>query len=365
MKDPRRLRRRRLPDPTRDRAGEPRRRLRGFPAVLLLLALGGCRSSEPDEASAAPVVLVSGLQPISPTATPALRALGTALENDEDELARQILGRLKRQPLDDTERELVATYERILVGRTLVDAVRFELTSEAAGTDEVRIVLRLLQETGATLRLRLPPADLGRLQVGVDAQGLEGRDFESSVVVALTDLELPSGVEVEIQLGRALIRPGRAIALRDRWRLTLRSGEILRGGESYPAGRLPRPVHERISLAEEVESDPSTAVELVAAITDTEVAPAEVLLLAVRLPDEERESALRALAPEVAAMAAEDPERLRSMAASLRWVARTREPGADPRHWAAWLDAWSQREREQGPRPQLQLPGRDSGGNRR
>lgn len=273
-----------------------------------------------------------------------LRAIENALEDGEDELARRILQQVRVRPLTERELEIVAVFERILTGRDLVKQLDVSLESVELEDARQRLSLRLRQDTGRTLTLKLPPADLEHLMVGVDGSGLEDRRFDSRLIDALSELEVASGQAVEIELTRYTTPIGRSLAMRELWRLSLRSGEIVQGGEAYPASRLPRPRFERVLRSEEVASLSTDPEDLIRAMRGQDTTKGELMRLAVGVTDERRTETLRVLLPEIEHMARTDPERVIAAAPALRWIARTAEPGADPRAWVLWLRAWDEHE---------------------
>jgi hypothetical protein len=279
---------------------------------------------------------------------PALRAVESALEDGDDQIARRILQQVRLRSPTDRELEIVAVFERILTGRELVRELEVELVSTELEDGRQRLALWIAQDSGAALTLRLPPADLEHLIVGVDTSGLESRKFDSRLINELADLKVPTGVPVEIELARYSTPIGRALAVRELWRLTLRSGEIVRDDVTYPAGHLPTPEFVRVLRSDGLPVEPTAPEQLVEALRGQDTTKGELMRLAVGIQDEQRAEALRALLPVVEQIARVDPERVIASAPALRWIARTSEPGADPRAWVLWLRAWARRDFEQG-----------------
>ena len=67
-----------------------------------------------------------------------------------------------------------------------------------------------------------------------------------------------------------------------------------------------------------------------------------LLRLAVRVED--RPGALRALSPVLNAFPAVPHDVSARVAPSLRWLARTRDPGTDLSAWRTWIETWIRRE---------------------
>jgi len=335
--------------PARKRARSRRARATTTAGLLLGVLAGSSACAGDGEkapASSSVTVLAEGSASGRPIARnmPALRAAESALADGDDALARRILQQARLRGLTDREREIVVVFERILTGRELVRQLQVELVSTELDGGRQRLALWIAQDTGAAITLRLPPADLEHLMVGIDPSGMESRKFDSRLVSELEDLEIEPGVPVEIELSRYSTPIGRALAVRELWRLSLRSGEILRDGESYPAGRLPVPQFERVLRADELTGVATDPVELIRAMQGQDTSKGELMRLAVGIPDERRGEALHALLPAVEQMASVDPQRVIAGAPALRWIARTAEPGADPRAWVLWLRSWSDRD---------------------
>jgi hypothetical protein len=230
---------RKRPRPETARTARPGRiPAAAFPLALLApLALGACRASgavPPARGAAPPAVAFASADNL-----PAFRALEAALAEEEDALARGILGNLRGRGLTPRELELVESAERVLAGRELVRALDLRLESEPVPDSEAyRLVLVARSDALADVRLRLPPADLKRFQSRIDARGFEGLDFESKGTAALRDLALAPTVERRIPLVEYELPLGRALAVRERRRLETRSGAIESAGTRYPAARV-------------------------------------------------------------------------------------------------------------------------------
>jgi hypothetical protein len=333
----------------RRRRKRPRARLCAGGAGLALALLVAACGSTPERPGTPRRYVFGGAEPGQPrTNQAAFLALQNAVEERADDLARRLIAGLRRRSLVEDERELLAAYERILDGRGLVDTLELELSTVERENGTTVLVLGLSSRAGVPLTLRLPPADLEHLRVAVDARGLEGRELGTRLIDALGDLELPVEERVELELGAVTRNLGRAVAARDTWRLTPRSGEILLGDTAYPAGHLPHPRHELVTLAEGLEQAPASAEELAerfaAALLAEEPIGPELLGLAVRLPREELPAALRALAPLLQTFSDASLQTGAEVAPALRWLTRTREPGNDLAAWARWTSAWVARQ---------------------
>ncbi len=165
--------------------------------------------------------------------------------------------------------------------------------------------------------------------MGIDREGLEGRRFDSTTSAVLTNLVLPPGARVRLDILDYSPALGRALALRELWRFSLRSGEIEVDEIPYPANAIPEVRLERVLFDSTLPARVTTPDELVVAFESPSSSLLELLELAVRLPPEDRRECLLGLAPVVETMALGDPERLGERVPVLRWIARISEPEAD------------------------------------
>ncbi len=326
----------------------PKNRRRPSPrrASLLggLVLLAACQAAGGERAPGRVVepTAAGGVTLSDPAAEALFQALAAALEEGEDELARSLLVGLSARPLGTRERELVASAERVLRGRELVRGLELALASEPVPGEEARFRLILVARSRDTeeVHLRLPPSDLKRLRASMDARGFEGLEFESKASHALAELRLRPGVQERFTLLTYELPLGRALGVRERWRMETRSGEIECAGEVLPAGHVKVQGCERERLSPLVAPEPAPA-EALAERLGQEGVPStrELLELALRIEPAGRESALRALAPVVAGLAHTRPGHVALAEPALRWLTQNRDIGPDPAGWARYLEA--------------------------
>ena len=209
-------------------------------ALLLLAACqsgGGHRRATPKTATPA-FEIAFEIQEESVLA--ALRALGAALEADDDAQARALVANLRARGVTGRAAEFVASVERVLTGRELVKSLELRLVSEPELVSDNRFRLVLLARSTATneLCLRLPAAELKRARSQMSAAGLEGLYFESQASTALAAVRVPAGGECRVLLLAYELPLGRALGVRERWRLEPRAGEVERAGERFPAANV-------------------------------------------------------------------------------------------------------------------------------
>ncbi len=302
-------------------------------------ALGGADEPAPNPGLA--LVVETKTPRVAPTNIPALRALQNALAEGADDLARRLVETLRRRPLTEDERALVESIDRALIGRELMRGLHIDLVVEVRANGPVLFVA-VDSSLATEVTLELPPIDLEHLRVAIDAEGLEGRDFGTQLLGTFESVVVPPLSTTSIELGPCAGRLGRALAARDRWSLLLRAGRIRRAGEEYPTGRIPSARCEFVTVADDVAGDVLDADALAdrfanALLDEETVRRRDLLRAAVRVPAQEREAALRALAP-VLRTFADAPARVGAeLAPALRWLTRAREPGTDVAEWARWI----------------------------
>ena len=267
-------------------------------------------------------------------------ALQGALEDGEDELAGILVARLDARLLSTRERDFLDASRRILAGRELARGLELALESEpleGAPVGSYRLLLRASQRSGAALTLKLPPADLRRSRTSVDERGVETHELESRAIRCFQELELGPG-EREIELLTYDLPLGRALAVRESWSLSTRSGEFQRGDEALPAADVRVAGCERVRVVPRLEESAARPEDLARLLAQSEELDGRgALELALRIAPDEREATLTLLAPLVGELAGTAPAKVESAVPALRWLARTRDLGRDAQAWARYL----------------------------
>jgi len=320
------------------------------PGWFVLLA--GCRAPEAERTAAVPPAAV---------ARGDFAGLQAALAAGDDPRAAQLVNELARRELARDEAAQVEAARSVLRGRELVASLGLELASEevSARPGLFELVLRVENRSSAALTLALPPADLKRHRATIDVRGAEGLEFDSLQCTVLSELALGPGARERRVLLTYELPLGRALAVRERWALAPRSGEVRADGRRYPAAGVVVAgcARERVSPLLGEELAPSA----LAAALQAEPAPDTRLLLetALRIAPTAREAALGALSEPVAALARSAPERVRAAEPALRWLTGNRDLGGDAAAWARYLAVRAQVGAETGgERPRLDLPAR-------
>jgi hypothetical protein len=308
--------------------------------VWVLLLLVGCRS-----AATSVVPQVAPVGGVPERFLPAFEALGAAVEAHEDVVARAILGGLLARLGDEREqggpeetagmeraRAIAHGYERVLVGRALVAGLDFELgTTDVPGTTSVRVFLRASSRHAVEALLLPGPATLRMHQISLAPGGAEMHSVWATHVGGLEKIHVPAQGSIVIPLGSyPLLVPRDSLAVRMRWELAIRSGEIRAGEEPYPAaGITVRPVvAERLAAVLPVAPvEPSELLRYASGSTPWQPA---LLERTVRIAPERRAEALDLLAPLVAASTETQLERL---APVLRWLTDEPDPESGPLGW--------------------------------
>lgn len=344
----------RAPAPPRARRGRP-----GACPALLALSLAACAGREREEpfTAPAPVVVTARGEPIEPDLVPAFETLRNATDAGDDALARRVLdGLLARDP-QGSALDTAESFGRILHGRELVDALTLELESQPTGQRGVfRLTLVMRQRWGTELELRLPPVSLERLIVAVDARGVETRTYDTRLSAVLEGLVVPPTGERRVGLCVYDVYLGRALALRERWRVATREGQIREGTELFPAADVAVASLERTYVASYFPRAAVEPAEFLSYLQRDTIALPPLLERAVRIAPERREEALDGLLPVARLLAHTRPQRFEEAAPALRWLARTGAPGVDPQ---AWVDYLERRAARPPSRENLLLPGGD------
>lgn len=293
-----------------------------------------------------------------------LLALQSALTDREDALAERLVEILRAGPLEPAEARFVEGAERVLEGRRVTAALTLALESRPAedATEEAprfTLWLTVRSSVARDVRLELPPADLRRSRHAIDARGAEGMEVESRAVRALERLKVPAGGTREVALLDYDLPCGRALAVRERWTLATRSGQVRVGERVLPAAEIAVAPCERERLSPLFPGEPVAADAPAERLGSGEpLATRDFLELALRVPEGDRPAALAALGPVLERLAGEDPDRLRRAEPALRWLAGRRDVATGPETWGRYLregrwDAPVRRPDEGG----LDLPG--------
>jgi len=315
-------------------------------AVLCVL-LAACRAS--GDAPSGPVV---------PSGRAEFVALQAALASGDDGRAAGLVDELSRAELAREERAQLEAARSVLRGRALVAGLVLELASEevAATPGLYELVLRAENRGDVALTLALPPADLKRHRATIDAHGAEGLEFDSTQCSVLAELSLAPHARVRHVLLSYELPLGRALAVRERWALAPRSGEVRADGRRHPAAgvEVRACARERVSPLLGAELPPTALAE---ALTGEPAPDARQLLeTALRVAPAAREAALAGLVEPMAELARRAPERVRAAEPALRWLTGNRDLGADASGWARLLAVRATTGPVPAERPRLDLP---------
>jgi hypothetical protein len=278
---------------------------------------------------------------VAPAHRSIFAALAGAIEDGDQGMGQALLVRLRLFALSADEERFAKGFEQVLVGRDLVSRLELGLSSEPRGeSGRYRLVLTIENLGREELRLHLPPADLSRFRLAVDPEGTERSEYDTRVLRVLSDLELAPRARRELDLFDYTLPIGRFLAVRERWQLYARSGEIYRNDQCFPAANIQIAPCERMRLCELSAEKPVSPEEL-ARLFGAESALETAVLLehAVRVLPEHTDSAIRGVAPHVERWARTDPERIQSAAPALRWLTHNTQLGGEALAWNQYLKA--------------------------
>ncbi len=269
----------------------------------------------------------------------ALEQLGRAVAADDDAVARRILGGILARRPTGRALELALEFDAVLDGRDLARDLVLELRVESSGdAQNPSHQLSLVCRSPATLpiRLDLPPPTLEQVTTWAFAAGTEQRMVENRTLYEFPGAVVPPGTDLVLDLGGHAAPLRNAIARRDHWRMTTRSGTVQLGERSLP---LRAPVVrscEAVALAPFLPGgtvEPEVLVEYVRRET---IALPPLMERAVRIAPSRGSEAIALIAGIVSEL---DDERLSTIAPALRWLSHTARLGADPRAWRRALES--------------------------
>ena len=341
-----------------------RRPLAALAAALLAWACAGPGPSPPSPQGAAhrPGALHArtGLD-----LGPAFDQLGEAVRERRDPEARRILARIWSMGPTGPARRAAESYQRVLDGRALVEALDLRLESApdpaAAGRFRVELV-----GTAGDRELQLA-AGGGRLRFGLTALGVSGAEHRRSrtiVLDSLVALRFTPDRPTRLELGTFDLPLGGALAVRGVWELDLLAGGI-REERDLPAMGVPVRSCEAVRLAPWLPGAPVEPGELIRLLREEIMDPAgavaspqrqlpRILERTVRIAPARREEALDLLVPVALEMI---PSERTLIVPSLRWLSGVARLGGDDHAWVGWLEERQRRLQEaRGREPALELP---------
>ncbi|MFT4538297.1 MAG: hypothetical protein ACI841_001993 [Planctomycetota bacterium] len=347
-------------------------------SLLILITLPSCLGVGHElRSNSMPGQDVVALEGVAARYEPSLSALGQAVAEGENGLAGTILGSLRIRI--ETERsawrlnsgkdsednlgripgtralQIVDGYERILDGRERMAGLTLELHAvRVAESATIEVELWARSSWPTALEFHPGPATLSMQTSHVAADGRQAHHAHSIGLTSIDRLLVNPGAATVISLGRYdVIVPPRMLAQRERWMLSLRSGNVEEEGRGMPVGPLeasPCYWTERAKFLPTSVVEPQDLLEYVtrkrgaAAAGDQTTNLAEydrevfrytapLMERAVRIEEPRRAEAIDLLRPVIARSTDAVIERLQP---ALRWLMRTSRPGSDPELWRRW-----------------------------
>ena len=307
-----------------------------FLGLLLLLCLGAACA-----ATGRGISVEERLAGVSPEFQPALMALRAAVNDHEDETARDILERLlARKPLGEAL-DLAQGFERILAGRAavadLVTTLVLESREPQDGSRAAPVeVFQVWVNLGPRdVELRPGPTSRRLTRESLDARGHLVSRISTEVLAGLGPWVLPAGGAQRRSLGvYPLLVPGDCMAARTTFLISHLPGFVLVDGRELPAQTLPHPRASRTVLASFLPQEAVTAQEWMDWAGSPRAALAPLLERTVRLSPSAAAEVLEALGRD-------EPNLGRSawqyILPALRWLVPERREFASANLWRAEL----------------------------
>jgi len=285
---------------------------------------------------------------------PAFESLQEALAAHDDVLARRVLTRIQAREPQGLALERARAFERILEGREWAASLRLWLSAKRLEGSETWVVrVHARHGHASPFTLRGAPPTLRTSLLGISPGGVEQRFVQQTHVDELATWELPDGVETTLELARMDIPQGTALAVRAQFSLEFLPGDVLLEGRVRPLSQFPVARGESIRLADYLPKEPVEPAELVRYVRDEMLRLSPLLERAVRIPLDQRATALDQLTPVALQLPSGEVEKL---AVALRWLSGETELGGDARAWRQWLDARKQARSARPAQGELALP---------
>lgn len=223
----------------------------------------------------------------------------TALDLGDDELAAQVILRMRARGPDEETLAWIVEVERVLEGRRQVDRLDLALVleeHEEEGARVKRLALEVVTGPGSPLTLHMTPPLLAWDRDWISAEGHGGRASDAVGLYHLEVLELAPDSTLRVPVMDLPPARGQAAALRERWVLDMRFCWLDVDGTRYTTNAPHVAPLDRYLLASQLRLgalEPGSAAELLAARPDAPLGA--VVERVVRVLPEDHEAALDAL----------------------------------------------------------------------
>jgi len=313
--------------------------------VLLGVLAAGCAGVRSGDRAATNVRVVESTSApaIDERFTQSFEFVRLALEDGDDRTARLLLASVLARASDAATREVALRWVDVVDGRAVMGACRFDLVidddPDEPGATAVDLVLTSELRSGA--RLECPPFVLTRTFVAIDRLGVERSDSTSILWEPGAYMGLPAGgAPVRLRVTTQPLPRTDAVALRESWRLEVKSGHVRFEGRRLPMRAFEVESPRKEWLAAYLDRGALAPDEFMRFVSDPEsyeldheVFTARMLERLLRVPIARRQELRRALT----AFAAElDDVRFERLVPALRWTSQA-DHGHDAAAWRAAL----------------------------
>ena len=290
-------------------------------------------------------------EPVASDLSYAFAELRAAVEEGEDEVARAILRRLRPRINDPLSAELAASYDKVLAGRYVRDAVTAEVRVLELASGGFSVSLELSQDLFDEITLSPSHLLVQATARSIDLSGHQStRSYERIIDVA-EGWKLARGEGFsELMLVDSPVFNEGFLAVRCEWHVSLGAGSVEVPSGSYPLMGLSVDRGLVVRLSRELPTQAVEPAELYRYSVERKLRKEGLLERAVRIAPSRYAEALDLLARKESSFS---PARIEELVPALSWLTGGSVMQATAPDWREWLQM---RALEQDRSKSLDLP---------